>query len=114
MTSCRRRLVCMEYRVCRGNNSSSGGVIGRVILRGVLKKNTPHAMRREEKRKALEKIQAGRGLTRFPAALDAQFGENALHLRFDRIDRDNQGRPDLLDCSAPGPQAQPPLLRFRT
>jgi len=82
-------------------------------LRGVLKKNTPHAMRREEKRKALEKIQAVRGLTRFPAALDAQFVENALHLRFDRIDRDNQGRRDLRVGAAPGQQAKHALLGFR-
>src|SRR6266536_3990821 len=107
-----RRSVCMKYRGSLGNNSSSCGVIERVILRGVLAKHTRHATRREEERKALEEAQAVRGLARFPAALDVEFAINALHLRLDRIDRDDQICGNLRVGATPGKQAKYALLGF--
>jgi len=46
-----RRLVCMEYRGSLGNNPSLCGVIERVILRGVLAKNTRLSKGEKRKRK---------------------------------------------------------------
>ena len=53
-----------------------------------------------------------RGLTRFPAALDAQFAVNALHLRLDRIDRDHLRRRNLRVGAASGKQAKHAQLGF--
>lgn len=61
----------------------------------------------------LEQAQAARGFTRFPAALDAQLAENALHLRLDRINRDHQSCCNLWIRAASGKEAKHTLLGLR-